>query len=39
MSTPYEYVPEQVTIQDGLPLAPAELKAFFQTTAENVFHL
>jgi 5-carboxyvanillate decarboxylase len=39
MDHPYEYVPEEVTIQDGLPLAPAELKAFFQTTAENVFHL
>jgi 5-carboxyvanillate decarboxylase len=39
MDYPYEYVPEEVTIQDGLPLAPAELKTFFQTTAENVFYL
>jgi 5-carboxyvanillate decarboxylase len=39
MDYPYQYVPEEVTAQDNLPLDPAALRAFFQTTAEQVFGL
>ncbi len=39
MDYPYQYVPDEVTAQDNLPLSPAELRAFFQTTAEQVFGL
>jgi 5-carboxyvanillate decarboxylase len=39
MDYPYEYVPEEVTAQDNLPLDPAALKAFFQTNAEQLFGL
>ena len=39
MDYPYQYVPEDVAAQDRLPLEPAALKAFFQTTAEQVFGL
>jgi 5-carboxyvanillate decarboxylase len=37
MDYPYEYVPEEVTAQDNLPLDSAALKAFFQTNAERLF--
>jgi 5-carboxyvanillate decarboxylase len=39
MDYPYQYAPDEVTAQDELPLGTAGLKAFFQTTAENLFHL
>ncbi|ROO87591.1 2,3-dihydroxybenzoate decarboxylase [Actinocorallia herbida] len=39
MDYPYQYVPDEVATQDGLPVPPAELKAFYQTNAETVFHL
>jgi 5-carboxyvanillate decarboxylase len=39
MDYPYQYVPDEVTAQDNLPLDPAALKAFFQTNAEDVFGL
>lgn len=39
MDYPYQYAPEEVTAQDNLPIPPGELKAFFQTTAEQIFGL
>jgi 2,3-dihydroxybenzoate decarboxylase len=39
MDYPYQYAPEEVTTQDNLPLSPADLKAFYQTTAERLFNL
>jgi 5-carboxyvanillate decarboxylase len=39
MDYPYQYAPDEVTAQDNLPLAPADLRAFYQTTAEDLFHL
>ena len=39
MDYPYEYVPEEVTMQDQLPLDAAAKKAFFQDIAEQVFGL
>jgi 5-carboxyvanillate decarboxylase len=39
MDYPYQYVPEEVTAQDALPISDAEKKNFFQTTAEQVFRL
>jgi 5-carboxyvanillate decarboxylase len=39
MDYPYQYVPDEVTAQDSLPVSPGELKAFFQTTAEQLFGL
>ena len=39
MDYPYEYVPEEVTAQDELPLDAAAKKAFFQGIAEQVFGL
>lgn len=39
MDYPYEYVPEEVTAQDQLPLDAAAKKAFFQGIAEQVFSL
>ena len=39
MDYPYQYAPDEVATQDSLPLSPGELKAFFQTTAEEVFGL
>jgi len=39
MDYPYEVEEEEIRIQDGLALSPAELKAFFQTTAEKVFKI
>jgi predicted TIM-barrel fold metal-dependent hydrolase len=39
MDYPYQFVADEVTAQDQLPLGPAEKKAFFQTNAETVFRL
>ena len=39
MDYPYEYAPEEVTMQDQLPLSAAAKKAFFQDIAEQVFGL
>jgi 5-carboxyvanillate decarboxylase len=39
MDYPYQYEPAEVVIQDNLPVSAAELKAFFQTNAEQVFGL
>jgi 5-carboxyvanillate decarboxylase len=39
MDYPYQYAPEEVSIQDGLPLDDTAKKAFFQTNAEHVFGL
>jgi 5-carboxyvanillate decarboxylase len=39
MDYPYEFVADEVTAQDQLPLGPADKKAFFQTNAETVFRL
>jgi len=39
MDYPYECVPAEVRAQDSMALAPAELKAFFQTNAEELFGL
>jgi 5-carboxyvanillate decarboxylase len=39
MDYPYEYVPEEVTMQDDLPIDAAAKKAFFQGIAEEVFGL
>jgi 2,3-dihydroxybenzoate decarboxylase len=39
MDYPYEYVPEEVRMQDALPLSPEELKEFFQDIAIRVFGL
>ena len=39
MDYPYQFVADEVTVQDRLPLAPADRKAFFQSNAERVFRL
>ncbi|MFF3661053.1 amidohydrolase family protein [Streptomyces olivochromogenes] len=39
MDYPYQYAPDEVTAQDNLPLSSADLKVFYQTTAEELFHL
>ena len=39
MDYPYEYSPDEVRIQDGLPLTLSEKKAFFQGIAETLFGL
>jgi 5-carboxyvanillate decarboxylase len=39
MDYPYEYVTDEVVAQDDLPISLDEKKAFFQTTAEQLFHL
>jgi 5-carboxyvanillate decarboxylase len=39
MDYPYQYVPEEVTMQEELPLGAAAKKAFFQGIAEQVFGL
>jgi predicted TIM-barrel fold metal-dependent hydrolase len=39
MDYPYEYSPDEVRIQDGLPLTLSEKKEFFQGIAETVFGL
>lgn len=39
MDYPYEYTPAEVSMQDALPLAPAERKQFFQDNAVRTFNL
>ena len=39
MDYPYEYSPDEVRMQDALPLDPEEKKAFFQDIAIRVFGL
>ncbi len=39
MDYPYQFVADEVTVQDELPLGPADKKAFFQSNAERVFRL
>lgn len=39
MDYPYQYVPEEVSAQDALPISDADKKNFFQSTAEQVFRL
>lgn len=39
MDYPYEYTPAEVSMQDALPLAPAERKQFFQDNAVHTFGL
>jgi 2,3-dihydroxybenzoate decarboxylase len=39
MDYPYQFVADEVTAQDQLPLDPSDKKAFFQTNAEHVFRL
>ncbi len=39
MDYPYQYEPDEVTMQDDLPLDAAAKKQFFQTNAEHVFGL
>jgi len=39
MDYPYQYVAEEVTAMDALPLSPAHRKMFFQTNAERIFSL
>ena len=39
MDYPYQFVPEEVTVTDQLPLSEADLKMFYQTNAERVFRV
>lgn len=39
MDYPYQFVPEEVSVTDELPISDEELKAFYQTNAERVFKL
>lgn len=39
MDYPYNYEPDEVRMQDALPLEAAEKKAFFQNIAIDVFDL
>jgi len=39
MDYPYQFVPDEVAVTDALPLAAAELTAFYQGNAEAVFGL
>ena len=39
MDYPYQYVPEEVTAMDRLPLADDEKREFFQGIAEKIFRL
>ncbi len=39
MDYPYQYVPEEVLVSDGLPISLAEKRQYFQTNAERVFGL
>ena len=39
MDYPYQFVPEEVKVTDGLPISDADKKAFYQTIAERVFGL
>ena len=39
MDYPYQYVAEEVSAMDALPLTPEQKKMFFQTNAERIFRL
>jgi len=39
MDYPYQFVPDEVTMQDDLAIGDADKKAFFQTNAERLFKL
>jgi 2,3-dihydroxybenzoate decarboxylase len=39
MDYPYQYVADEVTAMDNLPLSDAQKKMFFQTNAERIFKL
>lgn len=39
MDYPYQFVPDEVSVTDNLPITDAEKKAFYQTNAESVFSL
>jgi hypothetical protein len=39
MRYPYEYMPDEVRVQDAPPLTQAELKQFYQHNAVQVFEL
>jgi 2,3-dihydroxybenzoate decarboxylase len=39
MDYPYQFVPEEVNVTDGLPISYEDLKVFYQTNAERVFRL
>ena len=39
MDYPYQYVAEEVTAMDNLPLSDEQKKMFFQTNAERIFKL
>jgi len=39
MDYPYQYVPEEVTAMESMPLSDHDKKAFFQSNAESVFKL
>jgi len=39
MDYPYQFVPEEVAVTDGLPISEDEKRALYQTNAERVFGL
>src|SRR5271170_6409200 len=39
MDYPYQFVPEEVKVTDGLPISDADKKKLYQTNAEQVFGL
>lgn len=39
MDYPYQFVPDEVSVTDNLPISTAEKKAFYQGIAESVFRL
>lgn len=39
MDYPYQYLPEEVTVSDNLPMGAADKKKYFQTNAERLFKL
>jgi 2,3-dihydroxybenzoate decarboxylase len=39
MDYPYQYLPEEVTAHENLPITTQEKAALFQTNAERVFRL
>ncbi len=39
MDYPYQFVPEEVTITDNVPISDADKKKLFQTNAEKAFNL
>jgi 2,3-dihydroxybenzoate decarboxylase len=39
MDYPYQFVPEEVTMSDNLPISDNDKLKFFQTNAERVFNL